>query len=123
MPMPMGKSEVVIWHNPRCSKSREALALIRAAGIEPRIVEYLKTPPSRDEIKAVANKLGLSPAGLLRRKEAPFAELDLARDGIADDAVLDAIAAHPVLIERPVVITAKGVRIGRPPEKIREVLP
>ena len=121
--MPMGKSEVVIWHNPRCSKSREALALIRAAGIEPRIVEYLKTPPSRGEIKAVARELDMPFVELLRRREAPFAELDLGRDGIADDAVLDAIAAHPVLIERPIVITAKGVRIGRPPEKIREVLP
>lgn len=114
---------VVIYHNPKCGKSRETLALIRAAGIEPRIVEYLKEPPSREELKRIARQMGVPLGALLRRKEAAFAAHALGNSNITDHQILDAIAAHPVLIERPIVVTAKGARLGRPPEAVREILP
>lgn len=113
--------KATIWHNPRCSKSREALAILNAApGVEVEVVEYLKTPPSRETLAALYARAGITPAQGLRTGEALAREQGLA--GAPDDAILDAMAAHPILIERPLVETEKGVRLGRPPETIREVL-
>ncbi len=115
--------EVVVYHNPRCGKSRAVLALIREAGIEPRIVEYLNTPPSRGEIADLARRMKMPLRDLIRSNEAAYAAHDLGRAGISDDAILDAIEAHPILINRPIVVTARGVRLCRPPELVRELLP
>ena len=113
--------KATIWHNPRCSKSRQALAILEETpGLEVEIVEYLKTPPSRDELADVYARGGIAPRDAFRRQEEEARALGLTH---ADDsAILDAMAAHPILVERPVVITQKGVRIGRPPEVIREIL-
>lgn len=111
--------KAVIWHNPRCSKSRETLALLNETpGVDVEVVDYLKTPPTRTELAAVYARGGMTPReGLRTREEGAKALKD------ADDAaILDAMAADPILIERPLVITEKGVRIGRPPEKVREIL-
>ncbi|AWH25887.1 arsenate reductase (glutaredoxin) [Stenotrophomonas sp. YAU14D1_LEIMI4_1] len=111
---------VTIWHNPACSNSRGALALIRDAGIEPVVVDYLSTPPGIASLRAVLAESGLSARELVRSKEAQFAELDLAD---ADDAtLLAAMAEHPRLINRPVVRTPKGTRLCRPPETVLELL-
>ena len=107
-----------ILHNPRCSKSREALAILREAGAEVEIVEYLKQPPSAAELRRLYAKAGIAPREGLRTAEAGAAALV----GMDDDAVLAAMAANPVLIERPLVETEKGARLGRPPEKVREIL-
>lgn len=114
---------VKIFHNPRCSKSRETLSLIRDSGIEPVVVEYLKTPPSREELAELIAKMGIPPRGLLRTKEAVYGELGLDDPALGDDAILDAMVAHPILIERPIVVTEKGVRLGRPPARVLEILP
>ncbi|MGK6356020.1 arsenate reductase (glutaredoxin) [Sphingomonas sp. DT-207] len=111
--------KATIWHNPRCSKSREALAILQGTpGIEVEIVEYLKTPPSRDALAALYARAGISPRDGLRKAE----EGAKALKDASDDAILDAMAADPILIERPLVATEKGVRLGRPPEKVREIL-
>nr|WP_047169082.1 arsenate reductase (glutaredoxin) [Sphingomonas sp. Y57] len=111
--------KATIWHNPRCSKSRETLAILEAApGVEVEVVEYLKTPPSRAQIAEVYRKSGMSAAEGLRKAEDGAKALK----GASDDAILDAMAADPILIERPLVETPKGVRLGRPPEKVREIL-
>lgn len=110
--------KATIWHNPRCSKSREALALLEAAGAEVRIVRYLDTPPSRDELARLYARAGITPRDGLRKAEAGAKALA----GASDDEILDAMAADPILIERPLVETDKGVRLGRPPEKIRDIL-
>ncbi|ATE67406.1 arsenate reductase (glutaredoxin) [Rhizorhabdus dicambivorans] len=111
--------KATIWHNPRCSKSREALAILQgASGVEVEVVEYLKTPPTRAQIAAIYKKAGISPAEGLRKAE----EGAKALKGASDDAILDAMAADPILIERPLVETSKGARLGRPPEKVREIL-
>ncbi|MCL4759877.1 MAG: arsenate reductase (glutaredoxin) [Rhodocyclaceae bacterium] len=115
--------DVTIYHNPRCSTSRSALAQLREAGIEPRIVEYLKSPPSRDELRAIAAANGSGVRGLLRRKEALYGELGLDDPTRSDEALLDAMLAHPSLIERPIVVTGRGARVCRPPERLREILP
>jgi arsenate reductase (glutaredoxin) len=107
-----------IYHNPRCSKSREALALLQAAGADVTVIEYLKTPPSREDLARLYAKAGMSPRDGLRKAEAGAKALASA----PDDAILDAMAADPILIERPLVETARGVRLGRPPERIREIL-
>lgn len=113
--------KATIWHNPRCSKSREALAILESApGVEVEIVEYLKTPPSRAELASAYERAGITPREGLRKGEDQAKALGLAT--ASDDAILDAMAEHPILIERPVVITDKGVRLGRPPEKILEIL-
>ena len=110
-----------IWHNPRCSKSRAALAIMEGTpGVEVEIVEYLKTPPSRAEIEAVLAKAGVRPSEALRKGEAVVKEIGL--DVTDDKAVLDAMAQHPILIERAIVITDKGAVIARPPERVSEVL-
>lgn len=110
--------KATIYHNPRCSKSRETLALLNDAGAEVTVVEYLKTPPSRDELARLYARAGMSPRDGLRNAEQGAKALKDA----GDDAVLDAMAADPILIERPLVETEKGVRLGRPPEAIREIL-
>ena len=111
--------KAVIWHNPRCSKSREGLALLNASpGVEVEIFDYLGHPPSRERLAAVYARAGLTPREGLRRAEAAAKPLKDA----SDDAILDAMVANPILIERPLIETDKGVRLGRPPEKIREIL-
>lgn len=115
------KPSVVIWHNPKCSTSRKVLETIRAQGIEPRIVDYVNTPPSRAEIKAVLTEMGMSPRELLRRRGTPYDELGL--DRVTSDAdLIAAMAEHPILIERPVVRTGKGTRLCRPAERVQDIL-
>jgi arsenate reductase len=114
---------ITIYHNPRCSTSRAVLAMIRDAGFEPEIVEYLKTPPSRARLQELLAQMGIAPRDLLRRKEPLYAELGLDDPAVSDERILDAMAAHPILIERPIVVTPRGTRLGRPPERVREVLP
>ncbi|HBI68071.1 MAG TPA: arsenate reductase (glutaredoxin) [Massilia sp.] len=114
--------DITIYHNPRCGTSRNTLAAIRDAGHEPRIVEYLATPPARTELQDMLAAAGLSPRQALRSKESLAAELGLDAPGVSDEALLDAMLAHPVLIERPFVVTPKGVRLCRPFDKVREIL-
>ena len=110
--------KATIYHNPRCSKSRETLALLEDAGAEVTVVEYLKTPPARAELARLYAKAGITPREGLRTAEEGARPLKQA----SDDAILDAMVADPILIERPLVETDKGVRLGRPPEKVREIL-
>ncbi|MFG6459147.1 arsenate reductase (glutaredoxin) [Roseateles sp. BYS96W] len=116
-------TDITIFHNPKCGTSRNVLALIRHAGFEPRVVEYLKTPPTRDEIRALAAAAGEPLRALLREKEAVFAELGLADPGVGDDALLDAIEQHPILLNRPLVVTPLGTALCRPSEAVLELLP
>jgi arsenate reductase len=111
---------VTIYHNPNCSNSRGALEIIRGAGIEPTIVEYLKTPLTKDELAALVKAMKVSPREIMRTKEAVYSELSL--DTASEDALLDAIVAHPILLNRPIVVTPKGVRLCRPPELVRDLL-
>lgn len=112
---------VTIYHNPRCSKSRQTLALLQDKGIEPEIVEYLKTPPSAEEIAGILKKLGIEARALMRTKEAVYKELGLA--AVSDEqALIAAMAENPVLIERPVVIKGAKAALGRPPEQVLEIL-
>ena len=110
--------KATIYHNPRCSKSRQTLALLEDAGADVTVIEYLTTPPSREELKRLYAKAGMTPREGLRTAEEGAKALKTA----SDDAILDAMAADPILIERPLVETDKGVRLGRPPEKVREIL-
>jgi len=115
--------EVVIYHNPRCTKSRQTLELLREKGIEPRIVEYLKTPPDEQEIGRLLKLLGLSsPRELMRRKEAEYRELGLDDPGLDDATLIRAMHEHPRLIERPIVVKGERAAIGRPPEQVLEIL-
>ncbi len=119
----MSGFEVTIYHNPACSTSRNVLGMIREAGIEPRIVEYLKTPPSRAALETILARAGLKLRDILRKKAPPYADLGLDDPAVSDDAIFAAIAANPVLIERPIVVSPKGARLCRPKEKLWEVLP
>jgi arsenate reductase len=121
--MAAAKPEVVIYHNPACSTSRKVLGMIRESGVEPRIIEYLKTPPNRKELLDLLHRMGLTPRQILRRRGTPYDELGLADPAKSDDTLIDAILAHPVLMERPVVVGPRGVRLCRPPERVNEVLP
>ncbi|KKW93154.1 arsenate reductase (glutaredoxin) [Sphingobium chungbukense] len=113
--------KATIWHNPRCSKSRAALAILEATpGVEVEVVEYLKTPPSRTEIETVLARAGVRPSEAVRKGEGVVKEIGL--DVGDDKAILDAMAAHPILIERAIVITEKGVVIARPPEQVSQIL-
>lgn len=116
-------SRVTIWHNPSCSTSRKTLALLKDAGIEPDIVQYLKTPPSRSALAKAITAAGIGVRDALRRKGDLYKELGLDDPTVTDDALLDALVAHPALIERPFVFTAKGVRLCRPIERVQEILP
>ncbi|KQW22099.1 arsenate reductase [Afipia sp. Root123D2] len=116
-------TDVVIYHNPRCGTSRNTLELIRNAGVEPHIIEYLKSPPSRDVLKDTLRRAGLTPRQAIRAKENLYRELKLDDPAVSDDQLLDAMIAHPVLIERPLVVTSKGVRLCRPSELVIDLLP
>jgi arsenate reductase len=113
---------VTIWHNPKCATSRRVLEMIRAAGITPDIVDYVKTPPGTAAIKAALKAMGMKPRALLRRKGTPYEELGLDDATLSDAALVAAMHAHPILIERPVVQTPKGTRLCRPPERVKEIL-
>jgi arsenate reductase len=115
--------DIVIYHNPDCGTSRNTLAMIRNAGIEPHVIEYLKTPPSRALLQQLAMRMGISLRDLLRQKGTPYAELGLDNPALSDDALLDAVMAHPILINRPIVVTPKGVKLCRPSEQVLELLP
>jgi len=122
MPSPNGMSSTTIWHNPRCSKSRQTLQLIRDRGIEPIVVEYLKTPPSKAELIDALKALGFAPRTLMRKNEAPYSELALSDEGLSDAELVAAMVGNPVLIERPVVFRDKRAVVGRPPENVLELL-
>lgn len=115
-------AEVTIYHNPRCSKSRETLRLLQDRGIEPVIVEYLKTPPDADTLKDLLRRLGIEAADLLRRKEDEYKELGLADKLDDSEALVRAMVANPVLMERPIVVKGDAARLGRPPEQVLEIL-
>jgi len=115
--------DVVIYHNPECGTSRNTLAMIRNAGIEPHVVEYLKTPPSRALLVQLLARAGLGIRDVLREKGTPFAELGLGDPALTDAQLLNAIEAHPILINRPLVVSPKGVRLCRPSEAVLDLLP
>ncbi|MGC6230395.1 arsenate reductase (glutaredoxin) [Hafnia paralvei] len=115
--------QVTIYHNPRCSKSRETLALLQEQGIEPQIIQYLDTPPDAATLKTLLKELGFSSARqLMRHKEDLYKELNLADESLTEDQLIDSMVNHPKLIERPIVVKGKKARIGRPPEQILEIL-
>lgn len=113
---------VTIYHNPRCSKSRQTLALLRERSIEPRVIPYLDEPPDANTLRELLRRLELEPRALMRRKEAAYRELGLDDPALSDDALVQAMVEHPVLIERPIVVTARGAALGRPPENVLDVL-
>lgn len=113
---------VVVWHNPRCATSRKVVDMIRRAGVAPTIVDYVKTPPSRADIKAALTDMGLQPRALLRRRGTPYDALGLDDPKWTDAALIAAMHEHPILIERPVVRTRKGTRLCRPPERVKDLL-
>jgi arsenate reductase len=113
---------VTIWHNPKCSTSCKVLAQIRAEGIEPTVVEYLKDPPKATEISSALKEMGIPPRDLLRRRGTPYDELGLGNAKWGDAELIAAMAKHPILIERPVVRTRKGTRLCRPPDRLKEIL-
>jgi arsenate reductase len=115
--------DVIIYHNPDCGTSRNTLAMIRNAGIEPHVIEYLKTPPSRVLLQQLVARMGISLRDLLREKGTPYQELGLADKTLTGDRLLDAMMAHPILINRPIVVSPKGVRLCRPSELVLELLP
>mgnify|MGYP002716285711 FL=1 len=115
--------DVVIYHNPHCGTSRNTLAMIRNAGIEPHVIEYLKSPPSRAMLEDLIARMGITPRDLLREKGTPHAELGLGAPSLSNDALLDAMMAHPILINRPIVVSPKGVRLCRPSEQVLDLLP
>ncbi|MGB5812353.1 MAG: arsenate reductase (glutaredoxin) [Polyangiales bacterium] len=115
-------AEITIWHNPRCSKSRQTLALIRDAGFEPTVFEYLRTPPTVAQIEDALGKLGIGARELIREKEAPYAELGLDDDTSNQDTLIAAMADHPILIERPIVFRGDRAIVGRPPERVITLL-
>ena len=116
-------TDIVIYHNPHCGTSRNALAMIRNAGIEPHVVEYLKTPPCRALLVQLIARAGLTPRALLREKGTPHAELGLGNESLSDDALIDAMMQHPVLINRPLVVSPLGVKLCRPSEGVLDLLP
>ena len=114
---------VTIYHNPACGTSRNALAMIRASGEEPRVIQYLKDPPTRDELIRLLAAMNMRPRALLREKGTPYAELNLANEKWTDDELIDFMIQHPILINRPIVVTDKGVRLSRPSEGVLDILP
>lgn len=115
--------DVIIYHNPDCGTSRNTLAMIRNAGIEPHVIEYLKTPPSREMLTLFIARMGMAVRSLLREKGTPYAELGLGDPALSDEQLLDAMMAHPILINRPVVVSPKGVKLCRPSEGVLDLLP
>lgn len=116
-------TDIIIYHNPECSTSRNALAMIRNAGIEPHVVEYLKTPPSRPLLESLVERAGMTPRALLREKGTPFAELGLGNSDLTDEQLVDAMMEHPILINRPLVISPLGVKLCRPSEEVLDLIP
>ncbi len=115
--------DIVIYHNPACGTSRNALAMIRNAGIEPHVVEYLKTPPARALLVELIDRAGMTPRELLREKGTPYAELGLGNASLSEDALVDAMMSHPILINRPLVVSPLGVKLCRPSEAVLDLLP
>lgn len=116
-------TEITIFHNPACGTSRNTLALIRGSGAEPRVVEYLKTPPSRQELESLIRRMGVPVRAVLREKGTPYAEMGLGNPDLTEGELLDAMVAHPILINRPIVVTPLGVKLCRPSETVLEILP
>ena len=116
-------TDIIIYHNPECGTSRNALAMIRNAGLEPHVIEYLKTPPSRSMLECLIQRAGITPRALLREKGTPFAELGLGDPSLSDKQLIDAMMAHPILINRPLVVSPLGVKLCRPSEEVLELLP
>ena len=116
-------TDITIYHNPKCGTSRNVLALIRNAGIEPQVIEYLKTPPSRDELKRLIAATGAPARELVRAKEALYTELNLADATLGDEELINAMVAHPILINRPLVVSPLGTRLCRPSEAVLDLLP
>jgi len=116
------KTRATIYHNPRCSKSRQTLALLEERGVEPQIVLYLDHPPDAGELQRLLRQLGMSARDLLRQGEAPYRDLDLERPDLSEDDLIDAMVAHPILIERPIVVTDRGAALGRPPDSVLRLL-
>jgi arsenate reductase len=116
-------TDIVIYHNPACGTSRNVLDLIRNSGVEPHVIEYLKTPPARALLVEMIDRAGITPRELLREKGTPYAELGLGDESLTGDALVDAMMAHPALINRPMVITPMGVKLCRPSEAVLEILP
>ena len=116
-------SDITIYHNSRCGTSRNTLAMIRNSGVEPDVIEYLKTPPTRETLVALIAAAGLGVRGIMRAKEALFSELGLAHPAKGDEALIDAMMAHPILINRPIVVTPLGTRLCRPSEVVLDILP
>jgi arsenate reductase len=123
MPPATNPTDVIIYHNPDCGTSRNALGLIRNAGIEPHVIEYLKTPPSRVLLKSLIERMGGSVRDVMRVKGTPYRELKLDDPAITDDQLLDAMMAHPILINRPIVVAPLGVKLCRPSETVLDLLP
>lgn len=119
----MNAVDIIIYHNPECGTSRNALAMIRNAGIEPHVVEYLKTPPSRAMLKQLIERAGITPRDLLRQKGTPYAELGLDDQRLSDEQLVDAMMEHPILINRPIVVSPLGVKLCRPSEAVLDLLP
>ncbi len=115
--------DVVIYHNPGCGTSRNTLAVIRNAGIEPHVIEYLRCPPSRAMLEQLIARMGIAPRDLLREEGTPYGELGLDDPSLSDAALLDAMMAHPILINRPIVVSPRGVRLCRPSEQVLDLLP
>ena len=118
-----GMAEITIFHNPACGTSRNVLALIRHAGLEPRVVEYLKNPPTKEELRQLLAAMGIPVRALLREKGTPYAELGLADPKWSDEQLLDFVVRHPILMNRPVVVTPLGAKLCRPSEEVLEILP
>jgi arsenate reductase len=114
--------QITIYHNPRCSKSRAALALLRERGVEPQIIEYLKTPPNAARLKKLLTMLGMAPRELMRKGEAPYKDLGLSDSALSDAKLVAAMVDNPILIERPIVVSGEQARLGRPPERVLELL-
>jgi arsenate reductase (glutaredoxin) len=114
--------ETIIYHNPRCGTSRTVLATLRERGVAPKVIEYLATPPDKTMLIGLLAALELSPRNLMRRKEAVYRDLALDDPGKSDDELVEAMVAHPILIERPIVVTGKGVRLCRPAHRVLEIL-
>ncbi|MBD3671173.1 MAG: arsenate reductase (glutaredoxin) [Gammaproteobacteria bacterium] len=111
-----------LYHNPRCSKSRQTLQLLQEKGVEPEVIEYLKTPPDAATLKQILQQLGLKPRDLMRKKEAEYKELKLADESLSDDDLIKAMIEHPKLIERPILVSNGKAAIGRPPEQVLDIL-
>ncbi len=127
-PTPLARSnpkmtELTLYHNPRCSKSRSALELLEGRGLTPTIIRYLETPPTAAELQDVLNKLGIAPRQLLRTGEDEYKQLNLADSDLSDEQLIEAMVAHPRLIERPILVAGDRATVGRPPEKVLEILP